>query len=200
MTPQLIPALQTCVGLKQAQPDLTIVLGGAHIDSTHEDVFSMADCFDFAIYGEGEYALLGVCAAAAAARFRQSGRSSRGRRQRHLSRQRRPGDPQPLAPVSREPRRSALCRLRHGRYSEVRHSDHGGQVRHLDDAVAGLPVQMHLLRRADHHGQETSFLDHGSDHSRHQALRREVRLPQLRLQGQHVHGEQEMGGCVLRSR
>jgi radical SAM superfamily enzyme YgiQ (UPF0313 family) len=58
MTPQLIPGLQTCVALKDARPDLTIVLGGAHIDSTHEDVFSMADCFDFAIYGEGEYALL----------------------------------------------------------------------------------------------------------------------------------------------
>jgi anaerobic magnesium-protoporphyrin IX monomethyl ester cyclase len=58
MTPQLIPALQTCVGLKEARPDLMIVLGGAHIDSTHEDVFSMADCFDFAIYGEGEFALL----------------------------------------------------------------------------------------------------------------------------------------------
>jgi anaerobic magnesium-protoporphyrin IX monomethyl ester cyclase len=58
MTPQLIPALQTCVGLREARPDLKIVLGGAHIDSTHEDVFSMADCFDFAIYGEGEYALL----------------------------------------------------------------------------------------------------------------------------------------------
>jgi radical SAM superfamily enzyme YgiQ (UPF0313 family) len=58
MTPQLIPALQTCVGLREARPDLKIVLGGAHVDSTHEDVFSMADCFDFAIYGEGEYALL----------------------------------------------------------------------------------------------------------------------------------------------
>ena len=58
MTPQLIPTLQTCVGLKAARPDLPIVLGGAHVDSTHEDVFSMADCFDFAIHGEGEYALL----------------------------------------------------------------------------------------------------------------------------------------------
>lgn len=58
MTPQLIPGLQTCVGLKEVRPDLPIVLGGAHIDSTHEDVFSMADCFDFAIYGEGEFALL----------------------------------------------------------------------------------------------------------------------------------------------
>jgi radical SAM superfamily enzyme YgiQ (UPF0313 family) len=58
MTPQLIPALQTCIGLKAVRPDLPIVLGGAHVDSTHEDVFSMADCFDFAIYGEGEHALL----------------------------------------------------------------------------------------------------------------------------------------------
>jgi anaerobic magnesium-protoporphyrin IX monomethyl ester cyclase len=44
--------------LKRARPDLRIVLGGAHIDSTHDDVFSMTDCFDFAIHGEGEYALL----------------------------------------------------------------------------------------------------------------------------------------------
>jgi anaerobic magnesium-protoporphyrin IX monomethyl ester cyclase len=58
MTPQLIPALQTSVRLKAARPDLAIVFGGAHVDSTHEDVFSMADCFDFAIYGEGEFALL----------------------------------------------------------------------------------------------------------------------------------------------
>src|SRR5215204_3157220 len=60
MTPQLIPALQVSVGLKEARPDLPIVLGGAHIDSTHEDVFAMTDCFDFAIYGEGEYTLLEV--------------------------------------------------------------------------------------------------------------------------------------------
>lgn len=60
MTPQLIPALQVSVGLKSARPDLPIVLGGAHIDSTHDDVFSMTDCFDFAVYGEGEYTLLEV--------------------------------------------------------------------------------------------------------------------------------------------
>ena len=60
MTPQLIPALQVSVGLKEARPDLPIVLGGAHIDSTHEDVFTMTDRFDFAVYGEGEYTLLEV--------------------------------------------------------------------------------------------------------------------------------------------
>ena len=60
MTPQLIPALQTSARLKEARPSLPIVLGGAHLDSTHEDVFSMADCFDFVVNGEGEYALLEV--------------------------------------------------------------------------------------------------------------------------------------------
>jgi len=60
MTPQLIPALQVSFGLKEARPDLPVVLGGAHIDSTHEDVFTMTDCFDFAVYGEGEYTLLEV--------------------------------------------------------------------------------------------------------------------------------------------
>jgi radical SAM superfamily enzyme YgiQ (UPF0313 family) len=60
MTPQLIPALQVSVMLKSVRPTLPIVLGGAHIDSTHEDVFTMTDCFDFAVYGEGEYTLLEV--------------------------------------------------------------------------------------------------------------------------------------------
>lgn len=60
MTPQLMTGLEASARLKEAKPDLTIVLGGAHIDSTHGDVFSMADCFDFAIYGEGEHALLEV--------------------------------------------------------------------------------------------------------------------------------------------
>jgi magnesium-protoporphyrin IX monomethyl ester (oxidative) cyclase len=60
MTPQLMTALEASARLKQARPDLTIVLGGAHIDSTHDDTFLFADCFDFAIHGEGEYALLEV--------------------------------------------------------------------------------------------------------------------------------------------
>ena len=75
MTPQLIPALQTSVRLKEARPDLKIVLGGAHVDSTHEDVFSMTDCFDFAVYGEGEYALL-----EAVQRLQQPGNASLGTR------------------------------------------------------------------------------------------------------------------------
>jgi radical SAM superfamily enzyme YgiQ (UPF0313 family) len=54
MTPQLHSALETSVHLKRARPSMIIVLGGAHISSTHEDVFMMADCFDFAVYGEGE--------------------------------------------------------------------------------------------------------------------------------------------------
>src|SRR6185295_7501768 len=32
MPPQLIPALQTCIGLTAERPELTIVLGGAHVD------------------------------------------------------------------------------------------------------------------------------------------------------------------------
>ncbi len=60
MTPQLISALEASARLKAMRPDLCIVLGGAHIDSTHDDVFSMADCFDFAIDGEGEFPLLEV--------------------------------------------------------------------------------------------------------------------------------------------
>src|SRR4029077_10360907 len=31
------------------------------IDSTKDDVFKMADCFDAAIHGEGEYPLLEIC-------------------------------------------------------------------------------------------------------------------------------------------
>ena len=54
MTPQLIPALEVAARLKAARPELPVVLGGAHLDSTQEDVFEMADCFDFAVYNEGE--------------------------------------------------------------------------------------------------------------------------------------------------
>src|ERR1041385_8087362 len=61
MTPQLMTALGASPLLKQTRPDLPIVLGGAHFDSTKGDTFNMADCFDFAIYGEGEYPLLQAC-------------------------------------------------------------------------------------------------------------------------------------------
>lgn len=61
MTPQLLTGLATSALLKHRRPDLPIVLGGAHIDSTHGDVFEMGDCFDFAVHGEGEYPLLEVC-------------------------------------------------------------------------------------------------------------------------------------------
>ena len=61
MTPQLLTALSACSLLKQARPQLPIILGGAHIDSTKEDVFQMADCFEFAVHGEGEWTLLEIC-------------------------------------------------------------------------------------------------------------------------------------------
>ncbi len=61
MTPQLLTALALSTLLKQARPDIPIVLGGAHIDSTKGDSFQMADCFDFAVHGEGEHPLLKVC-------------------------------------------------------------------------------------------------------------------------------------------
>lgn len=63
MTPQLPSTLQTCFELKQRRPKLPIVLGGAHIASTGDDVFSMegaAECFDFAVNGEGELTMLEV--------------------------------------------------------------------------------------------------------------------------------------------
>jgi radical SAM superfamily enzyme YgiQ (UPF0313 family) len=62
MTPQLMPALAVAAALKARRPALPIVLGGAHIDSTEEDVFQMADCFDAAIYNEGEMPLKEICA------------------------------------------------------------------------------------------------------------------------------------------
>ncbi len=61
MTPQLLSALALCAALKHRQPQLPIVLGGAHIDATHGDVFSMTTMADFAIHGEGELALLECC-------------------------------------------------------------------------------------------------------------------------------------------
>lgn len=61
MTPQLLSALAASTLLREARPDLTIILGGAHIDSTKDDVFAMSDAFDLAMHGEGEYSMLEVC-------------------------------------------------------------------------------------------------------------------------------------------
>lgn len=64
MTPQLLTSLAACVLIKQERPEIPIVLGGAHVDSTKADVFEMQegqDCFDFAVHGEGEYTLLEIC-------------------------------------------------------------------------------------------------------------------------------------------
>jgi len=61
MTPQLITALAACTLLKQARPELPIVLGGAHFDSTKDDTFYMADCFELAVHGEGEWTMLELC-------------------------------------------------------------------------------------------------------------------------------------------
>jgi radical SAM superfamily enzyme YgiQ (UPF0313 family) len=62
MTPQLHSALEASVYLKQARPSMIVVLGGAHISSTHEDTFSFADCFDFLVYGEGEMTMREIIA------------------------------------------------------------------------------------------------------------------------------------------
>lgn len=61
MTPQLLSALALCAALKHARPGLPIVLGGAHIDASKDDIFSMATTMDFAIHGEGELAMLECC-------------------------------------------------------------------------------------------------------------------------------------------
>jgi anaerobic magnesium-protoporphyrin IX monomethyl ester cyclase len=61
MTPQLITGLAAAALVKQARPGLLVGIGGAHIDSTKEDTFAMADCFEFAVHGEGEYTLLEIC-------------------------------------------------------------------------------------------------------------------------------------------
>lgn len=65
MTPQLITGLAASVLIKQERPDLPIVMGGAHVDSTKGDIFEMqeehADCFDMAVHGEGEYTLAEIC-------------------------------------------------------------------------------------------------------------------------------------------
>ena len=61
MTPQLLSALACCTRLRERRPDLPIVLGGAHVDSTKGDVFEAGPVFDFAIHGEGEQALVDCC-------------------------------------------------------------------------------------------------------------------------------------------
>ena len=63
MTPQLIYLARGRVAPQEGAAGAAVVLGGAHIDSTKDDVFKMADCFDFAVHGEGEYPLLEVCQA-----------------------------------------------------------------------------------------------------------------------------------------
>ena len=60
MTAQLTSALRASALLKEARPSLPIMLGGAHISSTLDDTFSFADCFDFAVYGEGEQTMVEV--------------------------------------------------------------------------------------------------------------------------------------------
>jgi len=61
MTPQLMTALACSAVIKQLRSEVTIVLGGAHVDSTKGDAFTIANCFDLAIHGEGEFPLLQVC-------------------------------------------------------------------------------------------------------------------------------------------
>src|SRR5262245_58111792 len=61
MTPQMVSALALCAALKHARPGLPIVLGGAHIDASKDDIFSMATTMDFAIHGEGEMPMLECC-------------------------------------------------------------------------------------------------------------------------------------------
>ena len=60
MTPQLITALQCSALLRQKSPNTVVVLGGAHFDSTHEDTYLMADCYDCIVSGEGEYPMLEI--------------------------------------------------------------------------------------------------------------------------------------------
>jgi len=61
MTPQMVSGLALCAALKHARPGLPIVLGGAHIDASKDDIFSMATTMDFAIHGEGEPPMLECC-------------------------------------------------------------------------------------------------------------------------------------------
>lgn len=61
MTPQPSSALVPCAALKHARPGLTIVLGGAHVEASKDDVFSMATTMGFAIHGEGQLPMLERC-------------------------------------------------------------------------------------------------------------------------------------------
>ena len=61
MTPQLLTGLAVSALIKESRPDLPVVLGGAHVDSTKGDVFEMSDAFDVAVHGEGEYPMLELC-------------------------------------------------------------------------------------------------------------------------------------------
>ena len=60
MTPQVPAALEACFHLKRLEPDLPVMLGGAHIASTHADVFKQTESVDFLVNGEGEITTLEV--------------------------------------------------------------------------------------------------------------------------------------------
>ncbi len=63
MTPQIPATLEACFWLKQLAPEIPIVIGGAHISSTHTDIFMLSEDFDFAVSGEGELTMIEVCQA-----------------------------------------------------------------------------------------------------------------------------------------
>lgn len=61
MTPQVPATLEVCHYLKRIAPELPLVVGGAHVMSTHTDLYSQSDDIDFLIEGEGEITLVEVC-------------------------------------------------------------------------------------------------------------------------------------------
>ena len=61
MTPQVPATLEACFRLKQCRPELPLAIGGAHVSSTHSDLFTQSDDVDFLVDGEGEITMLEVC-------------------------------------------------------------------------------------------------------------------------------------------
>lgn len=61
MTPQVPATLEVCHQMKKTAPEIPLLIGGAHVMSTHTDLFAQSDDFDFLVEGEGEITMVDVC-------------------------------------------------------------------------------------------------------------------------------------------
>jgi len=59
-TTQLYPTLKVAESVKRVDPNIVVVVGGAHASARPQDFFELTSSVDFACLGEGEYMMLGL--------------------------------------------------------------------------------------------------------------------------------------------